>query len=243
MDWFRSHHGAPMDPKFIAIANKAGSKPGVVAALWWALMDRASQSEPRGSVAGFDCDAASAFFGWPEDELLSVISALRSKGMIDANDHLPAWHKRNPIREREDDSLERVRRLRERQKETPSNATEDDVTPSNATKRQVTPRGEERRGEVQKNPSGSKSARWRFCPEDFQPAESHLALAKQLGVDLPNELAKFREHEFDKPKSDPGRAFSRWLRNARDWGPRARAGPDGDWASGLTWADEKKRAS
>lgn len=150
MEWFRSHHGAPTDPKWLVIAAKAGTRPGVVAAIWWALMDRASQSSPRGSINGFDAEAVAAFYGFPEAEVHAVLAALEAKGLI-ADGALVKWSERQPRREREDNSAERVRRLRERQRQ-PRNAVSEDVTPSNATKRPVTPRGEERRVEEIKPP-------------------------------------------------------------------------------------------
>lgn len=57
--------------------------------------------------------------------------------------------------------------------------------------------------------------RWRFAPADWHPNEKHHELARERRVDLALELAKFRDHEFDKPKSDPDRTFANWLRNAR----------------------------
>jgi hypothetical protein len=40
-------------------------------------------------------------------------------------------------------------------------------------------------------------------------------MAKDLAVDLGLELAKFRDHEFDKLRSDPDATFRNWLRNAQ----------------------------
>lgn len=54
MDWFRSWHGAPTDNKWLLIAKRAGVTPMMVSAVFWALLDYASQQEERGSVAGFD---------------------------------------------------------------------------------------------------------------------------------------------------------------------------------------------
>lgn len=81
----------------------------------------------------------------------------------------------------------------------------------------VTPTVTETVTVVKKKPPSSvskKAASWRFCPEDFQPTDSHRLLARQLVVNLDVELAKFRDHEYAKPKTDAGRAFSTWLRNS-----------------------------
>lgn len=124
MDWFRSHHGAPTDPKWMAVARRADTQPGVVAAVWWALMDHASRNESdRGSVAGFDTEALACFFGWEQPTIDAVVAALREKGMIDG-DRLAAWDRRQP--KREDGSAERARRWREEKKaeKEGANATE-----------------------------------------------------------------------------------------------------------------------
>lgn len=63
-----------------------------------------------------------------------------------------------------------------------------------------------------------RPARWRRAPGDFAPGDKHRKLAASLGVDFELELAKFRDHEFDKPKSDADRSFSNWLRNAKKFG-------------------------
>lgn len=108
MDWFRSYHGAPTDAKWIVIAAKAQSKPGVVAAVWWYLMDMASQATDRGSVASFDAEVCAASYGFPEEEIARVYDALLSKGLISPDRILTAWLKRNHT----DYSTERVRRFR-----------------------------------------------------------------------------------------------------------------------------------
>jgi hypothetical protein len=120
MDWFRSYHGAPTDPKWIVIANKANSKPGVVAAIWWYLMDMASQARVRGDVSAFDPEVCAAAFGWSEDEVVRVFDALRAKQLISAESILTAWVERNP----DDYSTDRVRRFRQKvkQDETEGNA-------------------------------------------------------------------------------------------------------------------------
>lgn len=118
MDWYRVYHGAPLDAKWVAIAIKAGTVPGVVWSVFSALMDHASQAEPRGSAAGFDVDTVAAFYGWEVETVTAVLNAFRggTRPIIDAEDMLTAWLRRQP--KREDNSADRVRAHRERMKRT-----------------------------------------------------------------------------------------------------------------------------
>ena len=133
--WFRSWHGAPTDSKWLVIAKRANVAPGMVSAVFWALLDTASQADERGSVAGFDAEAYALWAGWDETAVQSVIDAMKTKGVIGADGRLAAWDKRQP--KREDDSTERVKQHRERQK-AQKNASGDDVTQCNAVKRTET---------------------------------------------------------------------------------------------------------
>lgn len=112
-DWFRSWHGAPTDPKWLGIARKAGVAPGIAVAVAWALMDRASQSDDRGSIEGYDADGLACFFGCDPEQIVSIVSAMEQKGIIE-NLRFSNWEKRQP--KREDNSAQRVREHRERQK-------------------------------------------------------------------------------------------------------------------------------
>src|SRR5690606_27485218 len=119
--------------------------PGLVAAVWWALEDYASQQTDRGSVEGFDVETLAVFYGWEESDIRSVVDALREKNLISEANRLTNWEKRQPKREREDRSTDRVRRYREKKRnETPSNAN---VTPGNAQIREDKRRVEETREE------------------------------------------------------------------------------------------------
>jgi hypothetical protein len=60
----------------------------------------------------------------------------------------------------------------------------------------------------------AKVTRWRFVPADWSPNDAHRKLALVGRVSIDEEVQKFRDHEFKEPKSDPDRAFNRWLRTA-----------------------------
>jgi len=100
-----------MDAKWLVISNRSGVKPGIVSAIAWELFDYASQNDERGSINGFDVEIYAAFSGFSEDEISVVINAMREKNVIDSNNYLTNWVKRQPVRE--DDSRERVTKFRE----------------------------------------------------------------------------------------------------------------------------------
>jgi hypothetical protein len=143
MHYFRSIHGAPMDAKWLVVARKAKVLPVHVAAVWWSLLDHASQNESRGSIEGYDPESVAAFFGMETEEVDAILTALHDKELLKEN-RIVKWEKHQPKREREDDSTERVRRHRAEkaagvtgQKDS-NGGVSDDVTPCNATEHHVT---------------------------------------------------------------------------------------------------------
>lgn len=127
MDWFRSWHGAPTDPKWLLIAKRSETQPGIVSAVVWALFDFASQNDSdRGCIEGFDIETYAAFSGFDEDAIGRVIECLKQKSII-TDGRLAAWEERQP--KREDNSTGRVQKHRNTMKrnETQSNAQERDT--------------------------------------------------------------------------------------------------------------------
>jgi hypothetical protein len=139
MDWFRSWHNAPTDPKWLLIARRANVPPGMVSAVFWSLLDYASQEKDRGSVAGFDHETYAGWAGWEESDVLAILDAMRSKGVITSDDRLVSWEKRQVKRE-DETGADRQAKHRDN-KRNASNAVDtipDDVTQSNAASRNVT---------------------------------------------------------------------------------------------------------
>lgn len=230
VDWFRSWHGAPTDAKWIVVARRAGEgvTPGHVAAVWWYLMDYASQNTPRGSLDGFDVEVCAASYGWDRDVVAGIVEALKSKYLIVENS-LTHWPTRNP--KREDDSVERVQRYRVTQRNAP-------VTHGNAVKRNVTldesrEEIEESRGDEiteKENPpiGGQKKEKSASAlvatkrkgvslPDGWLPTQKHREMARASGSDLDIETDRFRDWAIAKGQvyRDWDAAFRNWLRNAR----------------------------
>jgi hypothetical protein len=127
MDWFRSWHGAPTDPKWLLIAKRSETQAGVVSAIVWALFDFASQnSSDRGCVEAFDAETYAAFSGFEEATIKRVIECLEEKKLI-IDGHLSAWEKRQT--KREDNSTPRVQKHR--------NAMKRNVTPETAREEKI----------------------------------------------------------------------------------------------------------
>lgn len=147
IDWFRWHHGSVNDPKFGLVAKKAGVSTAEVIATWAFLLEQASAADDRGNPGQPDFDAIDFALGMNDGAARRIYERMRERGLLDPETgRVAAWEKRQPKRERTDDSsTERVKAFRARQRqETPTGDTE---TPCNATERQKTPRGEERREE------------------------------------------------------------------------------------------------
>ena len=129
MDWWRAYHGLPHDPKLalVALVTPCNARRGEVLEVWVALLDYASQNTPRGSIEGIDLEQIAWSLQMEIERVNAIMESLRKKRMISGK-LLSAWDKRQPKRERDDDSRERVRAYRERQKRLEL----DDVTPGNA---------------------------------------------------------------------------------------------------------------
>lgn len=154
IDWFRWHHGSVNDPKFQLVAKRSNSSVAEVIAVWASVLEAASMSERRGAVGSIDHEAMDCALGLEDGQSARILDAMRARALVDGEDcQITSWEKRQPKREREDDSAaerKRNQRARESQNTVPPVAADgvtDGVTPCHATSRQKTPRGEERREE------------------------------------------------------------------------------------------------
>lgn len=232
MDWFRSYHGAPTDAKYLMLAKRAGVAAHEVAFVWWALLDYASQNEPRGSITGFDAESLACFSGLDEAKIKAILGVCREKRLIDQADMLSAWPKRQP--KREDDSSQRVKAFRERQKadETQGNAS---VTQGNGRAEQS--RTEQKEGGAEAPPaidprktSEPKKRASKRCPTDFEVTSElrEWARSNYPGVNLDRETAKFQDHEYKQAKSDWPAAWRTWISKVEDFKLSAPPRPNGN---------------
>ena len=244
-DWFRSWHGAPNDPKWIVIGRKAGIVPALAAWVGWALFDYASQSSQRGSIDGFDCESQAAWGGLEETQVVSCLETMTARGMIVAG-RLANWEKRQPARERpEDNSTDRVRAMREKNKETKAlQEQQADVTPCNATKRldkirldtdtdtdtDTSLRSVGAGASAPPKPQRSKPKIRSALAEDAQPTERDKLAASEAGLTEERfrvEWQKFRSHHVANGSlmANWNAAWLKWLGNVNQFTHQARAGP------------------
>lgn len=155
IDWFRWHHGSVTDPKFQLVARKSKQALASVIAVWAFVLEQASASEDRGSFGTIDCEAIDCLLGLEDGATDAILAAMGERGLVD-DGAVSAWEKRQPKRERTDNtSTERSRAHRDRQRQLPpaddaqrhATPETDDATPCNAMQHQKKPRGEESREE------------------------------------------------------------------------------------------------
>jgi hypothetical protein len=139
------------------------------------LLDFASQNTPRGSIEGIDPEQIAYVQEMEVEQVVAILESLRKKRVIVGN-RLSAWDKRQPKREREDDSLERVRAYRKRQKEAKEADAEESVTPRNAQRR-----GEEIVKETTLGPDGPLI----LTPPEPKPEKKKSAPRKPANCDWP----------------------------------------------------------
>ena len=177
IDWFRWHHGSVTDPKFQLVARKSKQALASVIAVWAFVLEQASASEERGTFGSIDGEAIDCLLGLEDGATAAILAAMGERGLVE-DGFVSAWEKRQPKRERTDNtSTERSRAYRAKQHQAQQAYDEqrhappetEGETPRNATQRQETPREEESRGEknnTPKPPTGAFEAFWECWPKN-----------------------------------------------------------------------------
>lgn len=191
IDWFRWHHGSVTDPKFQLVARKSKQALASVIAVWAFVLEQASASEDRGSFGTIDCEAIDCLLGLEDGATAAILAAMGERGLVDYG-AVSAWEKRQPKRERTDNtSTERSRAHRDRQRqeqqegEKQRHATPeiDDATPCNTMQHQKKPRGEESREEKKNTPSipqgGGFDEFWSAYPKKVGKDDARKAFLKR----------------------------------------------------------------
>lgn len=106
IEWWRSWHGAPTDPKWGVIARVAGAPRTVVVALAWTLLDAASKAPARGDVSGADPEELAVALDVSPDQVAAIMDAMRAANptsgkprFIGADGCITEWERYQPKRE------------------------------------------------------------------------------------------------------------------------------------------------
>lgn len=249
IDWFRWHHGSVTDPKFQLVARKSKQALASVIAVWAFVLEQASASEERGTFGSIDGEAIDCLLGLEDGATGAILAAMGERGLVE-DGFVSAWEKRQPKRERTDNtSTERSRAYRAKQHQaqqaddeqrhaTPETEGE---TPCNATQRQETPREEERREEEKTvDAPSAKSPRGTALPKDWTLPDDWKTWAEKErpDVDVVTVSESFRDFWIAKPGKDGRKAdwqatWRNWVRNQRAQTYR-KAAPAGDiWAGAV----------
>lgn len=222
MDWFRWHHGSVNDPKFQLVAKKADCSVAEVIAVWACLLEAASMAEERGKPGEPDFEAMECALGLADGLGPTIYAAMKARDLVGDSDVICAWEKRQPRREREDNSAGRVAAYRKRHV-TPEIH---DVTPCNASDNQETPRLDKRREEVTTLPpqAAKKGSR---LPLDWRlPAEWETwCRAARPDLDPSSTADAFADYWRSKPGKDGCKLD--WHATWRNWCRNARSAPKG----------------
>jgi hypothetical protein len=184
MHWFRWHHGTVTDPKFGLIAKKAGASVAEVIAIWAYLLEAASASEERGHPGTPDFESIDFALGVQEGTTQRVYGRMQDRALIDSDTgRLTAWEKRQPKRERDDEtSADRKRKQRERE----ASGVTAGVSAGHTESGHVTPcptksRPEERRGEkIRKHPPTPRK-RGKWGEKNRKPPQKREPSARRSG--------------------------------------------------------------
>jgi hypothetical protein len=227
MEWLRWYHGTVKDPKWRVIAKNAGTSIPNVIAIWAALLENASESEKRGVLSGWNPEDVAACFDVTVETVVTVCNAMQQKVLL--HETLTGWEKRNPKRERTDNSTDRVRRFREKKRQ---------VTPSNARKRLDKSREEKKNtGEegsplqhssniqnTSVNQHGRQTARKSRAPAELAITPTMRLWAQENGitVDLDAETAAMLDHHRGKGNlhDDWEATWRTWMRNTKKFGSK-----------------------
>lgn len=133
IEWWRSWHGAPTDPKWGVVARVAGVTRPVVVSLAWALLDIASKAPVRGDVSGADPEEIAVSLDIEPTQVVAVMAAMRAPNpstgkprFIDADSHITEWERYQPPRDasqgaapKDPTAADRKRRQRDRERDAP----------------------------------------------------------------------------------------------------------------------------
>ena len=253
--WFRWHHGVVTDPKWKVVASRTSSAlsrkvtVGHVVSVWAAMMENASQANPRGELLNWSDEDIGAALDIPEEEVAAIRVAMQGKTLDEAV--LMAW-KRRQVKAEDHTAADRKRAQRERDKshevtakmiesrhvtrghdrveESREEKKDQEQMPPPAAAGQLQVNGREPAEAHATTPPAKRGTR---LPVDWTPTGDELAWARKerSDLDVPREALAFRDYWIAKPgreglKLDWVATFRNWIRNAKGAGWNGRMAPN-----------------
>ncbi|MFJ9313776.1 hypothetical protein ACIRN4_06245 [Pimelobacter simplex] len=215
MPWFKVDDTFAMHEKVMAAGNSA-------IGLWV----RAGAWSMQQLTDGFVPDHVLRVLGTPKERRLLVEVSLWDEAEGGIN--FRSWSERQPTKEQVEAArqaaAERQRHARERAKSRRESQRDGGVShgPPDPTRPDPTPLPTE----VDRTAKAAKPKRATQRPADFRPAQAHVELAQQLGIDLRAEWQQFCDHHDARGstfKNWPA-ALNTWIRNAAKFGRSRPAG-------------------
>lgn len=123
--WFRHYAGMMGDPKFAGVARLCKRSRAEVLFVWGVLLE--SASEGNSAVYEWDADVVGELLNLDTPEAQSIHDAMLAKGLL-ADGLIASWDRRQFV---SDDSAERVKAHRQRQKDARNAVGNGDVTVRN----------------------------------------------------------------------------------------------------------------
>lgn len=210
--WFRWHHGTVTDPKWRVIAARASKAlsrdvtVGHVVSIWAAMLECASQANPRGELVGWCDEDVAAAFGYDEDLVREVRLAMQDKTLD--GDVLQGWKRRQPKAE-DGSAADRKRAQREREKSQRSEVTGSDKTACHAMSRDVTTETEtetEEKGRAIPSSPATPATAVQFelttvgaQPPAAKPADLQATRAQRLAQVTADAIEAFNASKLVKP--------------------------------------------
>ncbi len=229
MTWFKVDVDFLTHPKFIRAIDQGGS---AAVHLWASMMGYAKKHRTRGRLSHVEVNAIAgpAQGRWR----VRALQALLDVGLIDQvddgyqiHDYLE-WNPETRSPGCPEQSHDEDRTDPEQSHDAPDTPSAPSIPLSDsdglrplrgiprARARAVPSQSKSKSESSLSAPKRSRGApRWRNVVEAFpewQPNAFHEALARKYGRDLKLEAAKFKDHDFGVPRSDPDRTFNNWLR-------------------------------
>ena len=226
--WLRLWHDMPSDLKWRVIAKRSGQPiAAVLSTYMFMLVNASSNEDERGRLRDFDCEQIAVALDMETEQIETILSHMQ--GIVLDGDYLSGWKNRQP--KREDDSAERARLWRER------NRTQPNAKRTQTTAPEIESESESDIESDSDSPSFAHANG--FCHEDefegwYQAFPRHVGKGQAR-----------KAYKAARKKADPDELLTgaqKAAKRYRDSEPRFIPHP-ATWLNGERWLDDEKESS